>query len=293
MKFAALLFFLSLATTCAQNINVQVAGKPVGSAATLNFESGTGITQSCHPDGAARITCTPAYDSAVLPHRDDIHGTQNYCYAASQTTSKDRDGSPIYSCRLSSSTLRLYATGLTFVLLVDVPCNNKCALNVDAIGPASIRRSDGATEPLGTFVPGQPQWVFYDGQVFRLMGGAGGARGGGDDRDHDVTARRFIASMETMPYARAVSLETTAGDVHKTTTSNAVGNATINAATAGLAGQHMWVIIVNDQISGKTVSFGNNFKTAGPLMGSPGKSATLQFVSDGTAWYEVARTANL
>ena len=33
--------------------------------------------------------------------------------------------------------------------------------------------------------------------------------------------------METMAYARVVSLETTAGDVHKTTTSNAVGSATI------------------------------------------------------------------
>jgi hypothetical protein len=81
--------------------------------------------------------------------------------------------------------------------------------------------------------------------------------------------------------------------VHKTTTSNAVGNASINAATPGLPGQHMWVIIVNDQISGKTVSFGNNFKSAGPLLGSAGKSTTLQFISDGVAWYEVARTGNL
>src|SRR5579862_6205794 len=126
--------------------------------------------------------------------------------------------------------------------------------------------------------------------------GGGGSRGGEDrerDRDRDSLARRFIASMETMAYARTVSLETTAGDVHKTTTNNAVGNATINAATAGLPGQHMWVIVVNDQISGKTVSFGNNFKSAGPLAGSPGKSATLQFISDGTTWYEVARTTNL
>ena len=96
-----------------------------------------------------------------------------------------------------------------------------------------------------------------------------------------------------MPYTRAIALETTAGDVHKTTNSNAVGNATINAATGGLAGQHMWVIIVNDQLSGKTVSFGGNFKSAGALLGSPGKSATLQFISDGNVWYEVARTTNL
>jgi hypothetical protein len=55
----------------------------------------------------------------------------------------------------------------------------------------------------------------------------------------------------------------------------------------------MWVFIVNDQLSAKTVSFGANFKSAGALTGSPGKSATLQFISDGNVWYEVARTTNL
>ena len=139
---------------------------------------------------------------------------------------------------------------------------------------------------------GEPQWVFYDGKVFRLMGG--GSRPNSDaDHERDSMARRFIASMETMTYASTVTLETTAGDVHKTTTNNAIGNATINAATGGLPGQHMWVIIVNDQLSAKTVSFGANFKSAGALLGSPGKSATLQFISDGSVWYEVARTTNL
>jgi len=280
----AVLFCLSLAAAYAQNITVQVGGKPVGSASTLNFESGSGIIQSCHPDTGARITCTPSSDLAVVANRDAIHGAENFCSSATRNTD--------YVCRISNGTLASYRVGMTFVLLVDASCNNKCSLSVDAVGPVSIKRSDGVLDPGGTLLAGQPQWVFYDGQVFRLMGGAGGSRGG-DDRDHDAMARRFIAAMETMPYSRAMSLETTAGDVHKTTTSNAVGNATINAATAGLAGQHMWVIIVNDQLSGKTVNFGNNFKSAGPLLGSPGKSATLQFISDGTAWYEVARTANL
>ena len=280
----AVLFCLSLAAAYAQNITVQVGGKPVGSASTLNFESGSGIIQSCHPDTGARITCTPSSDLAVIANRDAIHGAENFCSSATHNTD--------YVCRISNGTLASYRVGMTFVLLVDASCNNKCSLSVDAVGPVSIKRSDGVLDPGGTLLAGQPQWVFYDGQVFRLMGGAGGSRGG-DDRDHDAMARRFIAAMETMPYLRAISLETTAGDVHKTTTSNAVGNATINAATAGLAGQHMWVIIVNDQLSGKTVNFGNNFKSAGPLLGSPGKSATLQFISDGTAWYEVARTANL
>ncbi len=287
MKFPILFFCLSLAVLCAQNITVQVGGKPVGSGTTLNFESGNGIIQSCHPDSGARITCAPAYDSAVIPHRDSVHGSQNFCSSANGTSS--------YECRISNGTLPSYTTGMTFVLVVDVPCKAVCSLNVDALGPVSIKRSDGVTDPTGTLTAGQPQWVFYDGKVFRLMGGGGGGaqRGGGDDRDRDVTARRFIASMETMAYASSVQLETTAGDVHKITTSNAVGNATIHAATAGLAGQHMWVIIANDQISAKTVSFGNNFKSAGPVVGSPGKSATLQFISDGQSWFEVARTGNL
>ncbi len=286
MKIAVLFLSVSLAAACAQNITVQVGGKPVGSGNTLNFASGDGIIQSCHPDGGARITCTSSYDSAVLANREIIHGTHNYCLSATKSTS--------YECRISNSLLTSYSAGLTFVLMVDVPCTAQCTLNVDALGPVTIKRSDGALDPGGTLAAGQPQWVFYDGKVFRLMGGGGG--GGSlvtDDRDRDVLGRRFIASMDSMAYARAVSLETTAGDVHKTITSNAIGNATINATTAGLPGQHMWVIVVNDQLSGKTVSFGNNFKSAGPLMGSPGKSATLQFISDGTAWYEVARTGNL
>jgi hypothetical protein len=285
VKIAVLFLFLSLAAACAQNINVQVGGKPIGSAATLNFESGNGIIQSCHPDGGARITCAPASDSAVVAHRGEIHGTHNYCSSAT--------GSASYACSISSTAVTAYGIGMTFALVVDVACNNQCTLNVDKLGPVRITRSDGATDPGGTLVAGQPQWVFYDGKVFRLMGGGASARGASDDRDRDVMARRFIAAMETVAYARAMLLETTAGDVHKTTTSNAVGNGTINAATAGLPGQHMWIIVVNDQISAKTVSFGNNIKSAGPLLGSPGKSATVQFISDGTAWYEVARTNNL
>jgi hypothetical protein len=301
MKFAALYFALYLAAGCAQNIKVQVDGKPVGSGTetTVNFQSGNGIIQRCSSD-RARITCVADLDSAIIRQHDDTR-TMHYCYSPAQGTSKEKDGSPDYVCSVSNGMLAGYTAGLTLILMVETPCNNKCTLSLNGLGPISIKRADGVTDPLGTLIPGQPQLLFYDGvrdrpppasPSFRMLGGGGAARGG-DDRDHDSMARRFIAAMETIPYARAMSLETTAGDVHKITTSNAVGNGTLNAATAGIAGQHMWVIIVNDQISGKTVSFGNNFKSAGPLVGTPGKSTTLQFISDGSAWYEVARTGNL
>jgi hypothetical protein len=285
LKFAAC-FCLFVALASAQGIAVQVGGRTVGSTSVLNFESGNGIIQSCHPDAGGRITCTPSYDSAVIPTHSNLRGTEDYCFSTTKKTS--------YACSIPPAVISAYTPGMTFVLVADVPCERQCSLNIDGLGPVSIKRSDGRTDPFGALGAGQPQWLFYDGHVFRLIGGGGGGSEGRDQqRDRDSTARRFIAAMETMTYARTVSLETTAGDVHKTTTSNAVGNATINAATPGLPGQHMWIIIVNDQLSAKTVTFGNNLKSAGPLTGTAGKSATLQFISDGTVWYEVARTTNL
>ena len=90
-----------------------------------------------------------------------------------------------------------------------------------------------------------------------------------------------------------MTLDTTAGDLHKIRTTPNAGNATLNAATAGLPGQHMWIIITNDNSSAKTVTFGANLLNSGPLAGALAKSATIHFVSDGTAWYEVARTVGL
>lgn len=288
MKTLFVIVCLACATAYAQNIPIQVGGRPVGARGALNLESGNGILETCRDDGSAinRITCTPSYNSALISTHDTVHNNENYCLSTNGTTQ--------YTCRLPYKVITAYQPGMAFVLVADAPCSASCSLNVDMAGQVSIKKADGRNDPRGALLAGQPQWVFYDGHVFRLMGGGGG---GGDieegNRQKDVVGRRFLATMETMAYTKVVTLETTAGDVHKTTTNNGVGNATIRAATPGLAGQHMWIIIANDQLSGKTITFGENLRSAGPLQGAPGKTATLQFVSDGTAWYEVARTANL
>jgi hypothetical protein len=288
MKTLAALMLLSFAAS-AQNVTVQVGAKPVGTRGALNLESGNGILETCRDEGAAnnRISCAPSYNSALISTHDSVHNNENYCFSANGTTA--------YTCGMPYKAVTAYQAGMTLVLLTDASCSAFCSLNIDGVGPVNIKKSDGTSDPGGSLIAGEPQWVFYDGRVFRLMGGTGSRAADVRDRDRDgdVRARRFIASLETMTYASAVTLETTAGDVHKTTTNNAIGNATINAATGGLPGQHMWVIIVNDQLSAKTISFGSNFKSAGVLTGSPGKSATLQFISDGSVWYEVARTGNL
>lgn len=99
--------------------------------------------------------------------------------------------------------------------------------------------------------------------------------------------------MDTMTYAATITLTVTAGNLHKTTTVHATGNATINASGVGVAGQHIWVLIVNDATGGKVITFGTNFKPNGTLTGTISKGAIVEFVSDGASWWEVARTLAL
>lgn len=288
MKFVSAIVWFSMAAASAQNITVQVGGRPAGTRGTLNLESGNGILESCRDEGATsnKITCTPSFNSALIATHDSVHNNENYCFSTNGTTQ--------YTCKMPYKAIAAYHTGMTFVLLTDAGCSAACSLNVDSIGAVSIKKSDGTTDPGGALAAGEPQWVFYDSKVFRLMGGGDTHRRVEEgDREQDARARRFIASMENVNYASAITLETTAGDMHKIITSNSVGNATIRAATGGLPGQHMWVIIVNDQLSAKTITFGEYLKSTGTLTGTPGKAATLQFISDGSVWYEVARSLNL
>jgi hypothetical protein len=291
MRSLAVLFFVSFAAIWAQNVTVQVGAKTIGTRGALNLEPGFGVVEVCRDEGATnnRISCTPSFNSALIATHDTIHGNESLCLSS--------NGSTQYSCKLPFKAASAYQTGMTLVLVANAVCSTACSLNVDSLGPVALKKSDGVTDPGGALAAGEPQWVFYDGRVFRLMGGAGPqtprTTPDAGERGRDVTARRFIAAMETIPYAGTVTLETTAGDVHKTTTNNAIGNATVRAATGGLAGQHMFLIIVNDLLSGKTITFGEHLRAAGTLTGAPGKATTLQFVSDGTVWYEVARTTNL
>lgn len=110
----------------------------------------------------------------------------------------------------------------------------------------------------------------------------------------EVKSGAYGGNMDTMTYASTITLTTTNGNVHKTTTVNATGNATINASDGGVAGQHMWILLVNDATSGKTITFGTNFKSTGTqAIGGASKSATTHWISDGTNWYEVSRTNNI
>ncbi len=279
MRVSLMVVYLSIALAQAQNMTIQVEGRTVGAESKLNFKAGNGIMQAC-ADTEGRVDCTPSFNSSLISTHDTVHANENYCFS--------NNGTSAYSCRLRYKSITGYSAGMTFLLVADTACNTSCSLNVDNQGPVSIKMIDGTTDPRGTVLPGQPQWVFYDGAVFRLMGVVSTRDGRGD-----LVARRLIGSMDIIGYAPIITLDVTLGDMHKTTTLNGLGNSTMNATTGGLAGQHMWIIIANDPSSAKTITFGANLKSSGALTGAAGKSATIHFISDGTAWYEVARTTNL
>jgi hypothetical protein len=286
MRLKYLFLSLLVVAARAQNLTVEVDGRPVGAENTLNLIPGNGIMHACaHNASKQRVDCTPSFNTAAIPTHDTVHANENYCSSANGTTQ--------YTCGLPFRALTAYRAGMTFVLNVDAPCTANCSLNIDNVGLVNIKKIDGTTDPGGALAAGQPQWVFYDGKVFRLMGGAGAVGGSGVDQRGDVRARRVISAMDSITYAPVMTLDVTAGDLHKIRTAPNGGNATITASGTGLAGQHMWIIIANDTVSAKTITFGSSLLSTGALTGAAGKSSTLQFVSDGTAWYEVARTVGL
>ena len=105
----------------------------------------------------------------MIATHDTVHWNENYCLSANGTTQ--------YTCRLPNRALTSYRAGMTVLLNVDTDCLRDCSLNIDQVGLLNIKKPDGTTDPGGTLVARQPQWVFYDGTVFRLMSGASASGG--------------------------------------------------------------------------------------------------------------------
>lgn len=104
---------------------------------------------------------------------------------------------------------------------------------------------------------------------------------------------RLITGMKTETYANPLALTENLEDCRKITTTSAVGDATITVSNSGVGGKRLILIITNDATSGRTITFGTNFTANGTLVGTASKTAIVEFISDGTTFYEVARTTGL
>jgi hypothetical protein len=143
-------------------VNVALNGTTQGTQPTLNFISGTGIVQACTNNaGASRVDCTPSFNTALIPTHDTIHANESYCASSNGTTG--------YTCSMPDKALMSYGVGQAFLLNVDTTCASSCSLNIDGLGVKTIKEKDGLTDPTGTLVAGQAQFVWYDGTIIRLM----------------------------------------------------------------------------------------------------------------------------
>ncbi len=103
---------------------------------------------------------------------------------------------------------------------------------------------------------------------------------------------RINGAVSALSNASTIACNMNLGNVFTLATTEAVGAVQINASN-GVAGQKVTFIIADDATGGHVVTFGTNFKSSGTLTGTASKSATVDFVYDGTSWYEVNRTTGL
>jgi hypothetical protein len=146
-------------------LTISTNGTTTGTQSTLNFISGTGITQTCaNNSGSNRVDCTPSLNTAVaLTIAVEQAGTPTFCNSTNGTTA--------YTCSFSGArALTAYTTGMFVVLRVDTTNMGSCSLNIDGLGITSITQNDGATAPAsGAIAAGKFYWLFYDGNVFRMQ----------------------------------------------------------------------------------------------------------------------------
>ena len=83
------------------------------------------------------------------------------------------------------------------------------------------------------------------------------------------------------------AIDTTKGDYQTCTTTT---THTLTAANVGVIGDKLTLLITNDGTTGRVLTFGTGFQSTGTLTGTISKKAQITFRSNGTYWYEVARS---
>lgn len=106
-----------------------------------------------------------------------------------------------------------------------------------------------------------------------------------------MTGSGAPTALYSPTYAATVSLDPRASPLCSITTTSAIGNATLNAVTVGQVGQNWTILINNDATLARTITFGTNFRSSGTVTGTTSKAIAVEFVSDGTVWYEMGRSS--
>ena len=105
-------------------------------------------------------TTAPLVNSALYVTHNVIESGEMTCLST--------NGTAAYTCHLPNFTLTKYTKGMQLFLIPDTSCSAACSLNVDGLGPLSLKQGDGQND--ASFTAGHGYWLFFFGGVFRTVG---------------------------------------------------------------------------------------------------------------------------
>ena len=94
----------------------------------------------------------------------------------------------------------------------------------------------------------------------------------------------------TPTVASPLTIDPNQGPLCKLVTNSTVGSFTVNAASAGVWGQILHVLVSQYSGGSATVTFGTNFRAVTTVTPSSAAAIIVKFISDGTGFIEVGRT---
>ena len=125
-----------------------------------------GIAQQPSAPSCATLTVGGASvcNTAIVATHDQIHFNESLCSQGNGTFG--------YTCFFGSlnKALPQYKIGELVLHIPDVPCtsNQNCTLNIDGLGPITIKESDGITG--ATLIAKHGYVYFFNGQIFQKVG---------------------------------------------------------------------------------------------------------------------------
>jgi hypothetical protein len=149
--------------TVSASTTIQSDGVTVGSRATQNIISGTGVVNVISDNGQ-KINIQHLVDTAFVETRA-THQAGNTVLC----TTTGRSGID-YTCNLQP-TLTAYTMGMILRWLPDTTApGGALTLNIDELGKTPVKLSDGLTDPApADLISGKLYSIWYDGSSFRIM----------------------------------------------------------------------------------------------------------------------------
>lgn len=141
-------------------VNFQISGGALGTGGTFNIVPGSGMLVGTTFSGGV-ATYTPAFNSALIPTHDTVHGNENFCHSTNGTTS--------FTCSMPNKALTAYALGQHFDLVTDTATATTGTINIDGLGAKTLDDATCASGISTGIAANQMYGVWYNGSLFCVV----------------------------------------------------------------------------------------------------------------------------